>query len=122
MALKEALLEYLDNLDLPGLQILRELGISNLTSESIDLKQISHLLDEEMDQYLNENPILTVQSAIKVIQNEVYYLKSNLDNVAYERDKLRSDLNECNQRSLVLAQEIDDQHARLEKAGQIRIK
>ena len=55
-------------------------------------------------------------------QKEVRVLRSNLDHVTFERDKLRTDLNESNQRSIVLAQEIDDQNARMEKLAHQKIR
>ncbi len=39
-----------------------------------------------------------------------------------ERDKVRLDLNEANNRTRVLAQEIDEQNARMERASLDRIR
>ncbi|XP_075214944.1 ninein homolog [Lycorma delicatula] len=39
-----------------------------------------------------------------------------------ERDKLRNDLAEANHRATLLAQEVDDRHARMERSTQIQVK
>ena len=44
-------------------------------------------------------------------------MRGSLDCLGEERDKLRQDLVDANQRSELLAQEIDEQHARREKEG-----
>ena len=42
-------------------------------------------------------------------------------NLKSEKEKLRSDIVEANQRSAIMAQEIDDQNAKLESAGKQRL-
>jgi hypothetical protein len=39
-----------------------------------------------------------------------------------ERDKLRADIMDANQRASLLAQEVDDHHARLEKSSQLQVR
>ena len=63
-----------------------------------------------------------VKSGILACRSEVKFLRSNFDNVTFERNKLRLDLGEANQRALLLAQEIDDQNARLERASQMQLR
>lgn len=48
--------------------------------------------------------------------------RSSLEQMIGERDKLRNDLAEANERASLLAQEVDDRHARMEKASQMQIK
>lgn len=40
----------------------------------------------------------------------------------HSQDKLYADLNAANERATLLAQEVDDHHARMEKATQQQIK
>jgi hypothetical protein len=49
-------------------------------------------------------------------------MRGSLDCIGQERDKLRQDLLDANQRSELLAQEIDEQHARQEKDGKDRVQ
>ena len=44
-------------------------------------------------------------------------LRSQIINLESERDKLRSDVAEANQRAAIMAQEIDEQNAKSESAG-----
>jgi ninein len=39
-----------------------------------------------------------------------------------ERDKLRADILDANERASLLAQEVDDHHAQLEKYSQLQVK
>ena len=49
-------------------------------------------------------------------------MRGSLDCLGEERDKLRQDLLDANQRSELLAQEIDEQHARREKEGREEVQ
>eukprot|EP00094_Tigriopus_californicus_P012704 TCALIF_12281-PA protein Name:"Similar to NINL Ninein-like protein (Homo sapiens)" AED:0.06 eAED:0.06 QI:7/0.87/0.70/0.94/0.87/0.94/17/222/1708 len=117
----ENVVEYLESIGVtnPGKMIL-DLRIS-LSQPELDLKTLSGLMDEDLDQTLDGCPH-NVSNSVLVCQSEVRYLRSSLDNVAFERDKLRLDVSEANQRSLLLAQEIDDQNARLEKSSQVKFR
>ena len=55
-------------------------------------------------------------------QNEARVMRSSLDCLHQERDKLRADLQESNHRSSLLAVEIDEQHARQEKEGRDQVQ
>ena len=50
-------------------------------------------------------------------QNEVRILRLSLDNISKERDKLKIDLLDANQRATMLAHEVDEQNARMEKSS-----
>ena len=120
--------DYLDVLGCNGHMTLAGLEIHGAQS-SVDLKHLTSLLEAEIDLFLQrrqeeeESSGLeatstgVVRSGVRAAQAEVAFLRSNLDNAAGERDKLKSDLAEVHQRSVVLAQEIDDQHSRLEKVA-----
>lgn len=49
-------------------------------------------------------------------------VRSCLEQMTGERDKLHSDLAEANQRAALIATEVDDRHARMERASQTQIK
>lgn len=49
-------------------------------------------------------------------------MRGSLDCLGEERDKLRQDLLDANQRSELLAQEIDEQHARQEKESREEVQ
>ena len=125
----ETLIEYLETqLGLPSaLSLLTDLGF-NSSSKTIDLKSLTNLLEDEVDQALNtldaasQPSSRVLRAGVACCQNEVFVTRSSLENVSFERDKLRMDLTEANQRALMLAQEIDDQNARLERASQMRVK
>ena len=55
-------------------------------------------------------------------QAEARVLRGSLDCVGQERDKLRQDLQDCNLRSQLLAQEIDEQQARQEREGREQVQ
>lgn len=45
-----------------------------------------------------------------------------MSNLVSEKEKLRMDVNEANQRTLIMAQEIDDQNARAESTAKQRLR
>lgn len=141
----ESILEYLESLGIQnGSHLLKSLGLlssqsqclsqnpekspqSSLKPQSpINLKILTNLLNNEIEtrfefEDCNADDFL-VKSGILACRSEVKFLRSNFDNVTFERNKLRLDLGEANQRALLLAQEIDDQNARLERASQLQLR
>ncbi|XP_034255415.1 ninein-like protein [Thrips palmi] len=61
-------------------------------------------------------------AALTLRQAEVRWIRSSLEQMSCERDKLRNDLAEANFRASLLAQEIDDHHSKLEKVSQNQFK
>lgn len=61
-------------------------------------------------------------AALTLRQAEVRWIRSSLEQMSCERDKLRNDLAEANYRASLLAQEIDDHHSKLEKVSQNQFK
>ena len=49
-------------------------------------------------------------------------VRLSMEHMRGERDKLRADIMDANQRASLLAQEVDDHHARLEKSSQLQVK
>jgi len=95
-------------------RVLVELGLHNAT---LDTAEVSRLLQEEVAQASEVLTYPTVQAGLLTIQTEARVMRGSLDCLGEERDKLRQDLVDANQRSELLAQEIDEQHARQEKEG-----
>jgi ninein len=50
------------------------------------------------------------------------FVRLSLEHMSGERDKLRADIMDANERASLLAQEVDDHHARLEKSSQLQVK
>ncbi|XP_068085274.1 ninein homolog [Anabrus simplex] len=63
-----------------------------------------------------------LQATLVLYQLEVRCLKSSLEHMSAERDKLRGDIADANERASLLAQEVDDHHARLEESTQMQVK
>ena len=115
---------FMDGLGIAeGPQVLKTLGFNPLGGD-VDLKSMTNVLEEEVLQSFGEaaNVPSSLRFGILACLNEVRFLQTSLANVSHERDKLRLDLGESNQRALVLAQEIDDQNAKLEKQSRERAR
>ncbi|XP_046389022.1 ninein-like isoform X2 [Ischnura elegans] len=63
-----------------------------------------------------------LRAALGLYLTETKLLKVSMDQMHQERDKLQLDLAEANHRATLLAQEVDDHHARLEKSSQLQVK
>ncbi|XP_071454569.1 ninein-like protein isoform X2 [Hetaerina americana] len=63
-----------------------------------------------------------LRAALGLYLTETKLLKVSMDQMQHERDKLQMDLSEANHRASLLAQEVDDHHARLEKSSQLQVK
>ena len=116
------LLSYWESIGVDcGHQVLADLGLVD-KSARIDLKELSNLLNDELNQskdIIRWEPILvkrenmesliipflpvrvynlsipsypTINAAIATLQHEVRHAKASQDNMARERDKIRSDL------------------------------
>nr|CAD7586372.1 unnamed protein product [Timema genevievae] len=111
----ESVIEMWEAAGVPGpSRLLQDLGYSD--TRQVSLSELSAILDEELCN-LNEdkrNEGLPVMSS----PHEM----SSLEHMRAERDKLRADILEANQRASLLAQEVDDHHARLEKSTQTQVR
>ncbi|KAG1656146.1 Ninein [Nymphon striatum] len=88
------------------------------TSVKINLQDLTDIFEEELQS--NEHTDV-YHYAVASYLNEMQHVKSYFDQVKTERDKLKSDLNEANTRATILAQEVDDHHAKLEQSSQNKI-
>lgn len=104
-----------------GLLLLKELGFpvsSSSRNVSLNLSDFLKALEEESHSAKDSLPLL-IQTALLTYKTEAQYLRSICESMEGERDKLRSDILEAHQRSSLLAQEVDEQNARLEKNSQL---
>uniref|UniRef100_A0A2R5LIL6 Putative myosin class ii heavy chain n=1 Tax=Ornithodoros turicata TaxID=34597 RepID=A0A2R5LIL6_9ACAR len=96
-----------------GCTMLKQLGFNpNLKVNLLDLT--SQLEEEFMSQ---SNAVFALAS----YQHELHHLKANFEQAREERDRLRVSLSEANARATLLAQEVDEHHAKLEKASENKL-
>ncbi|GLV41936.1 Ninein [Carabus blaptoides fortunei] len=127
----QAIIELWENAGITsGANLLQELGFTDTTIGIVDLATI---LEDELRSlndsrgndisFPNIHPhIVLLQASIALYQSEVKYLKSLLEQVSAERDKLRTDIADANHRASLLAQEVDDNHAKMEKSTQNQVR
>ncbi|KAJ9587226.1 hypothetical protein L9F63_019250, partial [Diploptera punctata] len=122
----ELIIEMWEAAGIPGpSQLLQDLGFNE--SHRLNIGDLAAVLEEEIQAagssvltYSSHETLL--QATLTLYQTEVRCLKLSLEHMSAERDKLRADILDANQRATLLAQEIDDHHARLEKSSQLQVK
>lgn len=77
-------------------------------------------LSNTVETPLDTNNLLL--AALTLRQAEVRWMRSSMEQMSCERDKLRNDLSEANYRASLLAQEIDEHHSKMEKVSQNQFK
>nr|CAD7392472.1 unnamed protein product [Timema cristinae] len=111
----ESVIEMWEAAGVPGpSRLLQDLGYSD--TRQVNLSELSAILDEELCN-LNEDKR---NEGLPVMSSPHEML--SLEHMRAERDKLRADILEANQRASLLAQEVDDHHARLEKSTQTQVR
>lgn len=111
------IVELWDNLGLSGgIRVLKDLGFN--PNMKINLQNLTSLLEDELMSASNST---LYKFAILTYQNELRHVKLNYDQAAAEREKLRMGIAEANGRAALLAQEVDDHHAKLEKSSQNKL-
>nr|CAD7568032.1 unnamed protein product [Timema californicum] len=111
----ESVIEMWEAAGVPGpSRLLQDLGYSD--TRQVSLSELSAILDEELCN-LNEDKR---NEGLPVMSSPHEML--SLEHIRAERDKLRADILEANQRASLLAQEVDDHHARLEKSTQTQVR
>ncbi|XP_065209519.1 ninein homolog [Planococcus citri] len=112
---------------------LNDLGISpqfdvHLSELAIQLQEelmnIQRCMDDSSNpMYTLLNPhLLLLQASVVVSQAQIKWYRSSVEQMQCERDKLRNDLLVANERASLLAQEVDDNHARMENSLQMKLK
>nr|CAH7734877.1 unnamed protein product [Callosobruchus chinensis] len=100
-------------------ELLHELGFNARTIKIAELaelldKQIKTMSDSARSEY--QNPHITLlQASLSLYQSEIRCFKVILEQMHAEREKLKLDVVEANNRATMLAQEVDDNHSRMEQ-------
>ncbi|XP_067119469.1 ninein-like protein isoform X2 [Centruroides vittatus] len=111
------IVELWDNLGLSGgIRVLKDLGFN--ANMKINLQNLTSMLEDELMSASNST---LYKFAMLTYQNELRHVKVNYDQAAAEREKLRMGIAEANGRAALLAQEVDDHHAKLEKSSQNKL-
>uniref|UniRef100_T1IIF3 EF-hand domain-containing protein n=1 Tax=Strigamia maritima TaxID=126957 RepID=T1IIF3_STRMM len=93
-----------------------DFGLYSSVISLLDLSNImENLITSSDDNYHR-------QLALATVQQELKYSRNSLDQLKEERNKLKTDVTEANFRASMLAQEVDDQNSKLEKASQNKIR
>ncbi|KAJ1519255.1 hypothetical protein ONE63_004556 [Megalurothrips usitatus] len=139
MASADAIIEMWDSVGVsnPSL-LLRDLNLDD-SLRSLSVSSVAGALEEEITRLgktvsVPDGSAIPVSAAPSIFTNnlllaalalrqaELRWMKSSMEQMSCERDKLRNDLAEANCRSSLLAQEIDDHHSKLEKVSQNQFK
>ncbi|KAK9753427.1 hypothetical protein QE152_g3486 [Popillia japonica] len=105
--------------------LLNDLGF---TSNDIDIVELASVLEKEIKGITEtrsdfSNPhVALLQAVLALYQSEIRYLKSVLEQMQAEREKLKGDISEANNRATLLAQEVDDNHAKMEKTTRKQVR
>lgn len=105
--------------------LLSDLGF---TESIINVNKLATILDKEIkgmsearSDYMNPHVAL-LHASLTLYQTEIKCLKNILEQMHAEREKLKCDVSEANNRAILLAQEVDDNHARMEKSTQNQVR
>lgn len=111
-----------------ALNLLQDLGFN---ANQVNINELAIVLEDELQNMsgnhqqiiFTSNPHLALLQASRVLyQSEVKCLKSAMEHLNAERDKLKADVNDANYRADILTQEVDDNHAKIEKATNEKVK
>nr|XP_018906244.1 PREDICTED: blastoderm-specific protein 25D [Bemisia tabaci] len=107
--------------------LLHDLGLSH--KSEVNISHVSSMLDKELANFQRcENgsteslQVTLLMASLAISQFQIKMYRCCLDQMEHSQDKLYADLNAANERATLLAQEVDDHHARMEKATQQQIK
>ncbi|KAK5644715.1 hypothetical protein RI129_006015 [Pyrocoelia pectoralis] len=122
----DVVLELWENVGISSPKLLlQELGFG---CSQIKVAELASALEKEIKS-INEtkggftNPhIVLLQAVLSLYRSEIRCLKNILEQMCAERDKLKHDVCEANNRATMLAQEVDDNHARMEQNTQQQVK
>ncbi|XP_045033460.1 ninein isoform X2 [Daphnia magna] len=109
--------------------LLDALSFRHHPSKRLCLRELVCALQEEMNAGL-ENGLLAnsgpsgaaLHAGVLLIQHELSSVRLTVEHASRECEKLRSDLQEANQRSSLLAQEVDENHAKQETIRRTQFK
>ncbi|XP_050730530.1 ninein-like protein isoform X2 [Eriocheir sinensis] len=116
----DALLEAWEGLNITnGTSLLRELSFPHRPHESLCLQDLAAALESEcqVPEESGGGRVTLLQMALLTYLHEIKFLRVSVEAARGERDKLKQDLGEANQRVALLAQDLDDHNARMEAAS-----
>ncbi|XP_055309722.1 blastoderm-specific protein 25D isoform X2 [Sitodiplosis mosellana] len=103
----------------PGM-IMEDLGF---TEREINLSRLLGVIDEELQNVHNDREFTPLLRASLVLHKlEVNALQKSFRHAAYENKQLHINVRELNNRSFILAQEVDERHATLESSARDQVK
>lgn len=109
----QAVVAFWESLGLSGgSRILKQLGFN--PNMRVNLRDLTAQLEEELSPTASTGSVYDF--ALASYEHELQHLKLNFEQAREERDRLRVNVSEANTRAALLAQEVDEHHAKLEKA------
>lgn len=107
-------------------ELIHELGFNARRINIVDLadvleKQLKGLNDTNRTNFQSPHIVL-LQANLTLYQSEIRCLKTVLEQMHAEREKLKCDVLEANNRATLLAQEVDDNHLRMEQNTMNQVK
>ncbi|XP_042864871.1 blastoderm-specific protein 25D-like isoform X6 [Penaeus japonicus] len=122
----ESILEMWDSFNISnGADLLGNMGFPHRPHERVSLSELSAAMEEDVQLPEEQSPstrITSMQMTVLTYLQEIKFLRFSLETARGERNKLRCDLNEANQRVALLAQELDDHNAHMEASSQHQIQ
>ncbi|KZC04252.1 Blastoderm-specific protein 25D [Dufourea novaeangliae] len=116
---------YLDTWKLSGLTNTSLLTDRGIRTSEVCLADLTTTLCDELKNFNDSLDHSTIRSHIMLLrdvlilyQEELHSLNLMIENINGEKEKLRTDIIEANERANTLAQEIDEQHTRQEEVLQ----
>lgn len=116
----DTLIEMWDNVGiLSPKELIHELGFNTARINILDLaevleKQTRAINESNREEYQNPHTTL-LRANLSLYQSEIKCLRNILEQLQAEREKLKLDVVEANNRATLLAQEVDDNHTRMEQ-------
>jgi Ca2+-binding EF-hand superfamily protein len=108
-------------------ELIHELGFSDREINIVELatvleKEIKGIHDSSRVEMPNPHLALFLQANLTLYQSEIRCLKNILEQMHAEKEKLKCDVFEANNRAKLLAQEVDDNHMKMELNTQNQVK
>ena len=124
----ETTAEFLRSLGVPQASI-RLSALNFRPSAAVNLVELAAALHEEINAALESGMLsrsghagVALHAAVLLTQHELCSMRLAVDHTSRECDKLRSDLQEANHRASLLAQEVDENHAKQEAIRRSQLK
>lgn len=79
-------------------------------------------IDQTSTDFYSNPSVALLQATLSLYQSEIKCFKTVFEQMQAEREKLKSDVLEANNRATLLAQEVDDNHSRMEQSTLNQVK